>query len=229
MPALNQFIYIGSGNYTFPPPSPWASTLNITGAPGDTNFRRFAMLNDGSDYRLYFFKANTNNTLYQFAWNGSSYAFGHNSIPVITLTNIPADADMSSFAMLHDGSAYRLYVRQLGNPKLLYQAAYVPGTISYEFGYNSIPHIPVTGFPNDTDYGRWGMLFDGSAYRIYFMKLGNNNNLYQGAFNSATNTYEFSFNSISALNLVGAPANNNFASFSMLYGQNNYHCYFQVL
>lgn len=230
MPSLNQFIYTGGGNYTFPPPSPWIPNLNITGAPADTNFRRFAMLNDGTNYRLYFFKGSSNNTLYQFAWNGSSYAYGFNSIPVLTLVNIPADANVDSFAMLYDsGGAYRLYVQQLGNPGLIYQAAFVPGTTTYKFGYNSIPQIPVTGFPVDTDYSRWGMLFDGSAYRIYFMRLGNNSNLYQGSFNQAAIAYQYSFNSIPILNLIGTPGNNNLAAFSMLYGQSSYHCYFQTV
>jgi len=229
MPSVNQFIYAtGTNDYVWPSP-PFIPNIPITGAPADTNFRRFAMLYDGSAYRMYFFKGSTRDTLYQFSWNGSSYAYGHNSIPVITLTNIPADADMNSFAMLHDGGAYRLYVRRLGNPGLLYQAAYVPGSTNYEFGYNSIPQIPVTGFPSDTDYARWNMLFDGSAYRIYFMKLGSNTNLYQGSFNAGATAYQYSFNSIPVLNLVGTPSNSNLAQFAMLYGENAYHLYLQTL
>ena len=50
---------------------------------------------------IYEFYSPDNNKLYQFAWNGSAYQYGHNSIPELTLTNIPADADASSFAMLH--------------------------------------------------------------------------------------------------------------------------------
>ncbi|MDI9339571.1 MAG: hypothetical protein QM534_03290 [Sediminibacterium sp.] len=227
--SVNQFAYVpNTSNYQ------WGyggsiPNIPITGAPADTNFSRFAMLNDGSTYRMYFFKGSSNNTLYQFAFNGTSYAYGYNSIPVLTLTNIPADADMSSFAMLHDGAAYRLYVRRLGNPTLLYQAAYVPGSTNYQFGYNSIPQIPVTGFPNDADFSRWSMLFDGSAYRIYTMKLGSNTVLYQGSFNRGANAYQYAFNSIPALNLVGTPANSNLARFAMLYGQNNYRFYFQTL
>ncbi len=229
MPSVNQFIYApGTTNYVWPTP-PWLPNIPITGAPSDTNFRRFAMLYDGSTYRMYFFKGSTNNTLYQFAWNGSSYAYGHNSIPVLTLTNIPADADMNSFGMLHDGSAYRFYVRQLGNPKLLYQAAFVPGTTTYKFGYNSIPQIPVTGFPADADYSRWNMLHDGTAYRIYFMKLGSNTVLYQGSFNAGATAYQYSFNSIPVLNLVGTPANSNLSRFAMVFAQAKYHFYFQTL
>jgi hypothetical protein len=227
MPSVNQFAYVpGSTNYQ------WGyggaiPNIPITGAPADTNFNRFAMLFDGSTYRMYFFKGSTNNTLYQFGFNGSSYAYGFNSIPVLTLTNIPADADTASFAMLHDGSAYRLYVRRLGNPTVLYQAAWVPGSTNYQFGYNSIPQINVTSFPNDADFSRWSMLHDGSAYRLYTMKLGSNTNLYQGSFNGSS--YQYGFNSIPVLNLTGTPANSNLARFAMLYGQNNYRFYFQTL
>jgi hypothetical protein len=229
MSSVHQFIYAtGTNNYVWPTP-PWDPTIAITGAPSDTNFRRFAMLFDGTDYRMYFFKGSSRDTIYQFAWNGSSYAYGHNSIPVLTLTNIPADADLDSFAMLHDGSDYRLYVRQLGNPALLYQAAYVPGSTQYQFGYNSIPQIPVTGFPADTDYSRWSMLHDGSAYRIYFMKLGSNVNLYQGSYNAGPVEYQYAFNSIPVLNLVGTPADSNLAQFAMLFAQGAYHFYFQTL
>ncbi|KAB2918811.1 MAG: hypothetical protein F9K23_01345 [Bacteroidetes bacterium] len=229
MSSVNQFAYVpGTNNYV------WGAentipNIPITGAPADTNFSRFAMLNDGATYRMYFFKGSTNNTLYQFGFNGSSYDFGYNSIPELTLTNIPSDADMSSFAMLYDGASYRLYVKQLGNAELLYQAAYIPNSTEYQFGYNSIPQIPVTGFPSDADWSRWSMLYDGAAYRIYSMQLGSNTTLYQGSYNSADNAYEYNFNSIPVLNIVGTPANSDLAQIAMLYGENLYHLYFQTL
>jgi hypothetical protein len=229
MPSVFQFIYaVGTNDYVWPT-SGWIPELPVTGAPADTNFRRFAMLYDGVHYRMYFFKGSTNNTLYQFAWNGTSYAYGHDSIPILTLTNIPADADMNSFGMLHDGHAYRLYVRQLGNPKKLYQAAWVPGSTNYQFGYDSIPQIPVTGFPADTDYSRWNMLHDGSAYRIYFMKLGSNSILYQGGYNAGAVAYQYTYVSIPMLDLIGTPPTSNLAQFAMLFAQDKYHFYFQSL
>jgi hypothetical protein len=138
MPSLNQFAYVqGTNDYV------WGSggsipNIPITGAPADTNFARWAMLNDGTTFRLYFFKGSSRDTLYQFGFDGSSYAYGYNSIPVLTLTNIPADADMGSFAMLWDGNDYRLYVKRLGFPDTLYQAAYVPGSTNYEFGFTTV-------------------------------------------------------------------------------------------
>ena len=187
------------------------------------------MLNDGTTYRLYFFKGSSNNTLYQFGYNGTSYAYGHNSIPELTLTNIPADADTDSFAMLWDGSNYRLYVKRLGFPATLYQAAFVPGSTNYQFGYRSIPVIPITGFPDTADWSRWGMLHDGSAYRMYAMRLASNTELLQGSFSRAASEYQYGLNSIRVLDLVNTPANSNLDSFSMLHGQGVYRFYFQTL
>ena len=231
MSSVNQFVYVnGTTTYVYGAGGA-IPNIPITGAPADTNFRRFAMLNDGTTYRMYFFKGSTNNMLYQFGFNGASYAYGHNSIPVLTLTHIPADADLSSFGMLWDPStsAYRLYGRRLGAPEVLYQAAYVPGSTNYQFGYNSIPAIPVTGFPHDTDWSRWNMLHDGSAYRIYTMKLGSNITLYQGSYNPAATAYQYAHNSIPVLTLQGTPANSNLGMFAMAYGQSAYRFYFQTL
>ena len=47
------------------------------------------------------------------------------------------------------------------------QGAWVPLTTRYEYGYRSIPNIPITGAPPDTNFSRWAMLHDGSAYRLY--------------------------------------------------------------
>lgn len=38
------------------------------------------------------------------------------------------------------------------------QGAWVPGTTFYQFDFNSIPNIPITGAPADTDIARWAML-----------------------------------------------------------------------
>ena len=231
MSSVNQFAFVpGTTDYV------WGAqgtipNIAITGAPVDTDFKRMAMLHDAQFYRMYFFKKGSNNTIYQFAWNNSSYEYGYNSIPIITLTNIPSDANMSSFAMLWDGSAYRLYVQKQGSTVgnlQLYQASYVPGTTNYQFGYNSIPVLNVVNFPANTDLKRWSMLYDGYAYRIYFMEIGNNTQLYQGAFIPGTSTYQYAYNSIPVLNLVNTPANSDTSHFAMLYGQNLYHSYFET-
>ena len=228
--SLNQFAYVGgTDNYKFGHNS--IANIQITGAPADTNWTRWAMLFDGKDYRLYFFKGSTNDTLYQFAFNTNSraYEFGFRSIAELKLTGIPADASSDSFAMLHDGTTYRLYLRRLGSPNVLYQFGFNPASSNYEFGHNSIPTIEVTNAPNDTDWSRWGMLHDGQAYRLYAFQIGSNVEFYQAAFNSGSRNYEFGFNSIPDLDLEGTPVDSNLADMALLHDGRDYRLYLQKL
>jgi hypothetical protein len=205
-------------------------TIPITGAPADTNFARWAMLHDNSDYRMYFFKGSTRDTLYQFAWNGSSYAYGHRSIPQLSLTGMPADADPGSISMLHSGANYHLYMRRLGDPTTLYQFIWAPGTTTYQWGYAGFyPSLRVTGFPADTDWSRWEMLHDGSAYRIYGFRYGSNTQLLQGSWNPSAAEYQFGHNSIPQLDLVGFPATSDVGRSAMLHDGADYRFYFQTL
>ncbi len=218
----------GTNNYEFGFRS--IDTIPITGAPADTNFRRWAMLHDGNAYRMYFFQGNSSDTLYQFSWNGSSYAFGHNSIPILTLVGAPTDADASSFSMLHSGGNYHLYLRRLGEPRTLYQFIWEPGTTTYTWGPGTwLKSLRVTDFPNNTDWSRWQMLHDGNAYRIYAFPYGANDRLYQGSWNSAIRTYQFGFNSINELDLVGFPLDSDVGRPAMLHDGVNYRFYFQTL
>jgi hypothetical protein len=204
-------------------------TIPITGAPADANFARWAMLHDGSNYRLYVFKGSTSDTLYQFAWDGTSYAYGYNSIPVLTLTGAPADVDAGSISMLHSGGAYHAYLRRLGEPTTLYQFIWVPGTTTYQWAYPGFyPSLPVTGFPADTDWSRWEMLHDGSTYRIYAFRYGSNDRLLQGSWNAGAGEYQYAYNSIPELQLVGYPADSDVGRSAMLHDGSDYRFYFQT-
>ncbi len=227
MASLNQFAWVaGTSVYRFGHNS--IPNIPISNFPPDADLSRWAMLHDGSAYRFYAFRRGSNDTIYQGSFDGSAYVFGHNSIPVLRLVDFPADSDASSFAMLHDGSAYRLYLRRAGDPRTLYQSSWVEGTDMYRFGHNSIPAIPVTGFPDDTDWSRWMMLHDGSAYRHYAFKQGSDTQFYQGSFNRPNSAYEYAFNSIPVLTLEGTPADSDTSHASMLHDRSDYRFYFQV-
>ncbi len=227
MTSVNQAAWVpGTNTYRFGHES--IDKIPVTGAPADTNFRRWAMLHDGSNYRMYCFRGSTRNTLYQFAWNGNSYHYGHNSMPVLTLTNIPIDADAGSFAMLHSGSHYHLYLRRLGDPTTLYQFLWAEGTTTYK--YAEAPAVPapgIAGFPSDTDYARWMMLHDGQVYRHYAFKLGSNSKVYQGAWNGSE--YVYGYKSMPVLELEGTPNDSNLASAAMLHDGTTYRLYMQML
>ena len=107
----------------------------------------------------------------------------------------------------------------------LNQAAYVNGTSEYRFGHNSIPNMKVTGSPQSVGFGRVAMLHDGSTYRLYLPKFGSKDTLYQFGFNRATNAYEYGYNSIRELKIVGMPADANTNSYSMLHDGQDYRLY----
>lgn len=226
--ALNQAAYEGGVTYRYGHNS--IPKIVFTGAPADTDFTRSAMLHDGSTYRLYFFKQGSDDTLYQFGFNPSTvkYEYGYKSIPQLKLTGIPADADTSNFAMLHDGSDYRLYLRSKTNIATMYQFAYNSSTQDYEFGYRSIDILHITMAPADVDHSRWGMLFDGSTYRLYLGKAGAEDRLYQFAFNRASLDYEYGFNSIPQLTIADMPADSIKTDFTMLHDGSDYRFYYQA-
>ena len=228
VPSLNQGSWIpGTDNYEYGYNS--IPNIPITGAPADADFSRFSMLYDGSAYRLYVFRRNSQGTLYQFSFDGSSYAYGHNSIPMLALTGAPVDADIGSFSMLYEGTHYHAYLRRLGDPTTLYQFIWIPGTSTYQYGAEGyLPSLSVTGFPAGTDWSRWSMLYDANTYRIYTFRNNENNLIQQGSWNAAAQAYQYAFDSIPELNLVGYPATSNFRRPAMLY-DGAYRFYFQSI
>ena len=227
MNSVNQAVYVpGTNIYRFLTDA--SRKLPITGEPDDTNWRRWSMLHDENNYRMYFFKSNTRNKLYQFGWDGSSYKFGHHSIPELEITGIPDDADTGSFSMLYGEGEHRLYFRQLGNPTQLYQFLWEPEKNTYtSFSLGS--KLQIVGFPDDTDWSRWSMLNDGKYYHIYAFKLGSNSELYQGVWNNSKQVYEHGYMFSEVLTLEGTPSNSNLASMAMLHDGSDYHFYMQTL
>ena len=202
--------------------------VSISGAPDDADDSRWTMLHDGEAYHLYMFKQNSTDTIYQFVWNGESYELGyHDAIPELRLTNVPADADTSSFAMLYGELGYHLYIRRRSNPTVLYQFVWSYESLSYDFGEPDVyPELHIKGFPADTDWSRWSMLHDGDFYRFYAFKLGSNTEIYQGAWDGEH--YTFGYASEPILSLHDAPSNTDFSSFSLLYDDEDYRLYMKV-
>ena len=229
MASVNQGAWIpGTTTYRFGYSS--IPNIPITGAPADANFARWAMLHDGSAYRLYVFQGSSSTTLYQFAWDGSSYAFGFNSIPVLTLTGAPADVDASRLTMVYGDGAYHAYLRRLGDPTTLYQFVWVPGTATYQWAFPGFyPSLTVTGFPPDADWSRWNMLHDGATYRIYAFRYGTTDRLLQGSWNASAAQYQFGYDSIPELELVGYPPTSDVGRSAMLHDGAAYRFYFQSL
>ena len=111
-------------------------------------------------------------------------------------------------------------------PQSLVQFSYLQDTDNYRFAADgAIPEMKLVGFPEDTDYSRSAMLYDGATYRIYFFRQGSNDTLYQGAFDEDTNVYQYGYASEPVLRITGAPDGVDYSSFAMLYDGEEYRLY----
>lgn len=198
------------------------SRIAIADAPADADGSRWAMLHDGSRYRLYCMRLGDDQTLYQFGYDAGSqaYVFGYDSIARIGIHGTPPGADTSSFAMLHDGADYRLYMRDRADPWKVHQFAFNAASGAYEYGFRSITVIQTTGVPADADPDRWGMLHDGTTYRQYVAQAGSTTAVYQFGFDGRT--YAYGHDSIARLTVEGMPSDRDASTFAMLHGEGRY-------
>ena len=218
--SLNQATYSSGTKYVS------VNNISIIGAPADTDKNRWAMLHDGTSYRLYFFKVGTNDTLYQFVYNGAKYEYGYdNAIKVLKITGMPSDADASNFNVLHDGTYFRLFMKSKKIPTKLYQAAFNPGTNRYEYGYKSVNATNIVNAPSDTDFSRMAMLNDG-INRLYIFKKQSDNQFYQFFFDIFGKRYILADKT--PLTVTGMPTNSNVNSFAMLHDGYKKRFYFQT-
>lgn len=203
--------------------------IPVTGAPRDADWSRWAMLHDGTDYRLYVFKGGSRDQIYQFGFNRGTetYDWGYRSIPVLRLVGVPRNASVGSFAMLHDGTVYRLYLQDRNDPSLLHQFGFNRRTNDYEYGHQSIPQLRVTGFPQDTDWNRWAMLHDGQDFRFYAFRQNSGSEVYQGAYDGQDQRYKFRHRSIPVLTMRKFPNYANRSSMAMLHDGTDYRFYFK--
>jgi hypothetical protein len=224
---LKQAVWVeGTSTYRFGGPA--APSLPILGAPADTDWRRWAMLHDGQRYRLYAAKEGRDDTLYQFAFDAQrgAYVFGHASIPEVRIVGIPASADPSSFAMLHDGDAYRLFLRDRHRPDVLHAFAWDAGRSRYVHAFRSPPVLGIGDFPAQADLRRWALVHDGSAYRLYALGVNGTDTLFQGALDPRLNVFRHGHESIPVLRLVDVPQDAFGGSAAMLHDGSAFRFYF---
>lgn len=209
VPKLYEAIY-GAGAYQY------TNEYNITMAPDDVDWDRWGILHDGADSRLYFMKAGTDNTLYQFALNPLSgdYEYGYNSLTPITLTNIPDDADPSSIAMSNVGvvvsTSYYAHMKSLSMDGRIYTFRFNGSVYAYERSYD------ITGAPADTDWSRWAMLIGDGVSRFYAGSTSDDALIYQFKYNSTTQMYEWGFGgAVASISILYMPADSELSNFSM--------------
>jgi len=198
--------------------------IQIKNAPNDLDWKRWATLDDGVQSQLFFFKRNTNNTLYSFRINNAKtiYHFDEN-IGEIKLNNIPSDANTNSFSMIHDGSSSKLFM-QSKIKDALYQFNFDSQNKSYEL--NTDRPTMIYNAPADSDWYRWAMLHDGNNTLLYVFKKETPDEFYQFGLNPGSQSFEYGFPSASFLYLVDIPTDSNTNQFSMLHTGNAYEFYF---
>ena len=254
MKSVNQAVF-NRGTTTYQFDAQAYPPIQITDAPDDIDWSRWSMLHDRQLYRMYFFKKDSEDTLYQFAYDGTSYKFGYRSIPELKLTQImptPGDeaSDTSTFAMMYtplysppypsdEHGEYRLFFHQKAldseGRRWLNQYLWKPDTNTYRLDGSTAVKFEIRDFPADTDWSRWSMLYDDNgdtlvlpAYRIYAFKKGSNTELYHGTFDGTI--YRFAYKqSIPVMTLADNPEDSDLEkNFAMLYDMKDYHLYMQT-
>lgn len=207
--------------------------IRIAKLAQDADQYRYAMLHDGTQ-RLFMFKGDQNTTLYMYGYNPNTGLFepGYNGEFTYGFDALPEFADTSSFAMLSSNElingerAMHLFMRDLKDPRIMYQFLYDNKTKKFVFALNGAKGVfRITGAPADLDWDRWGMLHDGLAYRLYFARANVDNKMYQFALNPATKDYEFGFNSIDLLTIENMPTDSYKENFAMLHDGRYYRFY----
>lgn len=211
-----------SGTYEFGFDS--LESVEIGGAPGDTDWGRWAMLHDGQSYWLYFMPQDRDDALYPFVFDPDVGAYEHTD-EMLDIVDAPSDADMSSIAMLHDGTNYRLYALSLSNPLSVHQFSYDKATAAYVYGHDSIPEIEVTATPQGADWGAWATVGDGADYRLYTFASAARDTLVQHAYNPDTGTYEYGFNGISDIPVGPIPPDALTGDMAMVHDGQRYRLY----
>ena len=195
--SLDQAVYDAStqayqfGTSTLP-------NIKTANAPADTDWSRWAMLHNGTSFKLFAMKRNTTNTLYQFVYNGSTQKYEWDSAATnssVMISGIPDDANTSSIAMLHAQGADRLYMLSKSGTAI-HQFKFDSTSNTFIYAFNgAIGKVDITGMPGNINWSRWAMTHDGAHYRVYAMENGSNTQLHQAAYNSASGNYEHGFNS----------------------------------
>jgi len=211
MPSIKQAIKISAEN-TFEVND---VAINIINAPLDCDWSRWGMLDDRKSTRMYCFKKDTKDTLYQFLCDGESYQYEKDFILTITGVNDEhnnhkiamlstpnfeevigiKDKDIPGAPFLPIPNNYHVYMQQAGKPQHLYQFILKAGTTHFTPNGITRDWFGVNDFPADTDWNRWTMTYDSNhyqlslpAYVLYAFKQDCNDELYFARYGAIGNT-----------------------------------------
>jgi len=220
MPSLHQFVYEKETTYKYGCNGA-TPEVQITDAPGDSDFSRGGLAHGDDIYGYFCFKGNTADTIYQFSYDFETGAYKWNGNE-LKLTGAPEDVDASQFDVLHAGNNWRFHFKRLGGTASecqLYQFVHNGEVLQYEE-----QSIKVTQFPADSDRSRWFMYHDGSNYVYGCGLLGTNKSFYSGAWNGEA--YQFGHQSRPELLLEDMPEDCPKNNPSMLHDGSAYRFYY---
>ena len=154
-----------------------------------------------------------------------SYVYGTDSLANISISGLPADADLYRWAMLDDGTQ-RLFMFKGNGNTTLYQFGYNPNTGVFEHGFNGNTSYGISGAPADADPTSIAMLYGQNAKRLYMHSISNPEVIYQFRYDSTTNNFVFgSGGAIPALDITGAPVDVDWDRWAMAHDGTYYRLY----
>ena len=239
MPAVNQATKIpGKDEYKFN-----GEPIPIIGAPDDTDWQRWGMLNDRKSSRMYFFREGTDNKIYPFLLKDCSYQYD-DTIPLLTIEGVDDDVNSSSMSMLSTPNFepfkgvngkdlpvpnnYHVYMQKRDNAQEVQQFIWEKDSENLERNGITRSEFAIKNFPGDTDWERWAMTYDSNHYQLtleayvfFAFKSGSNTEIYYGRYGEKHTGKDgneidvYGYNG--CLSLEGAPGNTNHSSMSMIF------------
>jgi arylsulfatase A-like enzyme len=163
-------------------------------------------------------------SLNQFAANppgSASYAYGYRSIPNITITGAPADADRTRWAMLHDNMSYRFCCLKRGTNDTIYVFTFNGG--SYAFGSGEFRELKISGFPADTDPGNIGIIHDNYGAHLMMRQRGQEPAFYRAPLDLGSRTFRFGTDDLPPrIPIVGFPRDADWGRWTALHDNGSY-------
>ena len=166
-------------------------SIEIINAPNDCDWSRWGMLDDRRSTRMYCYKENTDNQLYQFILDGEVYRFEENIL--LSVTGVSDAQNNKKIAMLStpnfeevvgicdkdDGGNpkegapnlpipqnYHVYMQTADNPTFIDQFLWKEGTRTLQPNGITRPWFNMCAFPEDIDWSRWTMTYDSNHYQL---------------------------------------------------------------
>lgn len=186
MPSIKQAIKTSDHTYEMN-----GEVIEIENAPDDCDWSRWGMLDDRRSTRMYCFKQGTNDQLYQFILDGTSYKFEKDF--TLTIIGVGDAQNTDKIAMLStpnfeevvgisdkdddgnpkDGAPnlpipqnYHVYMQSTKDRTFIDQFVWKEDSMNFNSNGITRAWFNMCAFPEDTDWDRWTMTYDSNHYQL---------------------------------------------------------------